>query len=535
MTIFTAEAAFDTPDFIGSGSISELFELGTPVTATASVFALQHSDGGTTELLTLTGSFGDYVDGFPTTGMISHIAFAVNGVGLFSFANAAITVEQFTAFVQADNIAQLFAALLAGADEVRGSAGNDVLQGFAGDDSLTGGDGDDTLDGGTGADSMAGGMGNDIYVIDQAGDATHSGDGIIELAGEGIDEIRTSVNWGLGGTNVENITATGSGNIFLGGSEVANVMTGNVGDNYFVGDGGNDTIDGGDGRDVASFNLPAGTLGNLVVVDGTGADAGTLLVQLVDGANIETVARVTLNGIGSATIEGLGQGAFWGTDTVTDIEELHFLENTTDGTNATNIAFIFLAVRQFGEFVDGSDAADTIDLATFAGALNANGGRGNDVISGTEAANNLSGGLGHDVLRGLGGNDFLAGDSGDDTLEGGLGDDYLIGGAGNDSVDGGTGSNDIASFLLPAGTPGTIAVVDGSGADAGKLLVQITDGGVTQTILRVTLTALGAATVEGVGIGAFMGTDTVVNVDQLHIFVNTAPPQDGYYVGGSDS
>ena len=548
MTIFTAEAAFDTPTFIDSGSIAELFELGTVVAASASVFALEYSDAGTTELLTLSGSFGDYVDGYPTTGTISHIAFAVNGVEWFSFTNAVMTVAQFTAFVQADQIAQLFQALLSSADELRGSSGNDVLQGFAGDDMLTGGDGADTLDGGTGADVMIGGAGNDIYMIDQSGGAGQPGDSIVELAGEGIDELRTSINWGLGGTNVENITATGSGDIFLGGSEVANVMTGNVGNNYFVGDGGNDVIDGNAGRDIASFGLPAGTAGNLVLVDGTGADAGRLLIQLVDGANVQTVARVTFNGPGSAVIEGVGPGAFWGTDTVQNVEELHFLENTTDGSNATNIAIVNLTVQQYGDFVSGSDADDVIDLANYPGAINANGNRGNDTVSGTEAANNLGGGLGDDVLRGLGGNDSLNGDDGADTLEGGAGDDYLVGGAGNDSIDGGTGSNDFASFQLPEGTPGTLSVVDGSGADAGKLLVQITHGGVTQTFLRVTLTGPGGAIVEGVGIGAFMGTDTVANADQLHIFVNTpggalpgqfvginlTPAQFGNFVSGSE-
>ena len=47
------------------------------------------------------------------------------------------------------------------------------------------------LDGGGGTDLMAGRAGNDIYIVDNAGDV------VIETAGQGIDEVRTSVSYAL--------------------------------------------------------------------------------------------------------------------------------------------------------------------------------------------------------------------------------------------------------------------------------------------------------------------------------------------------
>jgi Ca2+-binding RTX toxin-like protein len=442
-----------------------------------------------------------------------------------------------------------FAPTLGYANQMAGNGGNDQM---------FGGSGNDLLDGGTGGDLMVGGAGDDVYVVDQAGGNGVQGDGVVEAADGGTDEIATYIDWGLMGSNVENITAMGSGNIFLGGSNADNVMTGNGGNNYFVGEGGNDTIDGGGnmdagtdgGQDIASYQLAPGTTGSIIMVDGTGEDAGKLLVQLVNGETVETFLKITLTGQGSATITGVGPGAYMGTDTVTNIEALHIFIRTADGSPTPQNQFIAvdLAPHRYGDFLTGSEGSDVMDLAAFPGAVNANGNRGNDTVTGTDAVNNLSGGLGDDILRGGGGTDNLDGNEGNDTLEGGAGDDYMSGRAGNDSVDGGAGGNDIAAFTLPAGTPGTIAFVDGIGADAGLLLVQITNNGMTETFLRVTLGASGAAIVEGVGIGAFMGTDTVTNIDQLHIYVDTpggalpgqfvainlTPVQFGNFVAGSE-
>jgi len=849
MPTFIAQAAFDTVTFAASGSIQELFDFGVPGTATATVFVLDYSDAVATEQLTLTGTLGAYVNGFPTTGVITDIAYSLNGVMQFTFASLTMTVEAFTTFVQADDIAGLFAALLAGADQITGSSGNDVLLGYEGNDNLAGADGNDVLegrngddiidggsgddtlrgglgsdqlfggagndflseasgdngpfgndlydggdgndrvslftafgpgvtvdlrlataqntgsmgtdtflgiehitanygndtltgneaanwfwtfsgndvlsgnggndyftvgqgdkvadggsgsdtieisdtaftpaytaagitvslalqgtaqatgvgnwtltnmenlggsfgadrltgdananilagaagndtliggdgndilagdgtfqldanaaptfvanpalvggddilegglgndtlyggsgndllDGGLGADTMIGGTGNDIYVVDQAGGPGIASDAVTEVDGQGTDEIRTSLNWGLSGTNVENLTATGTGNVFLGGSEVANVLAGNVGNNYIIGGGGNDTIDGGAGRDVAAFHLPAATTGTLRIVE---VSNGSFLVQLVqsDGTS-EDVFAVTASTQATATVVGLGRAALLGTDSVTNVEDLHFMIDTAPAPSGpgqfVNMLLAPIAGTIVNNFahVEGSVLSEVLDLAAlYPGVgqgvnINVHGGLGDDVVFGSAGINYMRGQAGNDTLHGGGDNDGLNGDAGNDSLfgdegndsldggdgndslNGGEGNDLLIGQAGDDIIEGGAGTNDRAVYQLPAGTAGTIAVVDGTGLDVGKLLVQITDGGVTQTFLKVTVTAQGSATTEGIGLGAAFGNDTVSGIEKLDIFVsnsnvpgqfvgiNLSPNHSGTFVGGSE-
>jgi Ca2+-binding RTX toxin-like protein len=74
----------------------------------------------------------------------------------------------------------------------------------------------------------------------------------------------------------------------------------------------------------------------------------------------------------------------------------------------------------------------------------ANGGNGNDVLTGTTGNDTMSGGNGDDTLNGGDGNDNISGGNGNDTLTGGRGDDVLDGGDGNDTVDGGSGNNQLS-------------------------------------------------------------------------------------------
>jgi Ca2+-binding RTX toxin-like protein len=71
------------------------------------------------------------------------------------------------------------------------------------------------------------------------------------------------------------------------------------------------------------------------------------------------------------------------------------------------------------------------------------GGAGNDVIDGYEAADVIRGGLGDDTLRSHGGNDTLEGGDNNDTLKGGLGLDDLFGGLGDDTLEGGGSDDDL--------------------------------------------------------------------------------------------
>jgi Ca2+-binding RTX toxin-like protein len=171
---------------------------------------------------------------------------------------------------------------------INGEGGNDALTGGNLADSLAGGAGNDTLTGGSGADTLAGGSGNDIYVVDAL-------DVIVENDGEGVDEIRTSVeNYVLPDTGVENLVIN-TGTLNGTGNSLANILVGNAGANVLTGSGGNDTLLGGQGGDLARFSSDMaeyvfGVTGN-----------GTITVRhLADGGD----GTDTLNGIQAAIFAG---------------------------------------------------------------------------------------------------------------------------------------------------------------------------------------------------------------------------------------
>ena len=147
-----------------------------------------------------------------------------------------------------------------------GNALNNVLTGNSAANTLTGGVGHDTLNGGAGSDAMLGGTGNDTYVVDVASDA------ITENANEGTDTVQSTLTWTLG-TNLENLTLTGTTAINGTGNTAANTLTGNSGANTLTGAGGNDTYRGGWGIDTLVSSVASS---NDTYIWGRGEGADTL-------------------------------------------------------------------------------------------------------------------------------------------------------------------------------------------------------------------------------------------------------------------
>src|SRR3546814_13287692 len=89
---------------------------------------------------------------------------------------------------------------------------------------------------------MTGGVGHDTYYVDDIGDR------VIELPGQGIDTVQTSISLGLA-ANAENMVLLGTGDLAGHGNGGANVITGQASNNVLVGRGGSAKLVGLAGAD----------------------------------------------------------------------------------------------------------------------------------------------------------------------------------------------------------------------------------------------------------------------------------------------
>ncbi|MGR3758842.1 calcium-binding protein [Roseobacteraceae bacterium NS-SX3] len=223
-------------------------------------------------------------------------------------------------------------------DEFWGTPGDDTYRGGAGDDYFVSSDGADTYDGGRGRfDQVA-------FTSDPAGVTAHLG------TGTAID------GWGN--------TDTLRGIEALRGSAHGDRLTGNGKANYFRGLEGNDTINGGKGRDEVRYDRD----------ERYGGDAG-----------------VTVNLSKKFAIDGFGDR-----DTLRNIEDVRGSSH--------------------GDKITGNGGRNDLE-----------GLAGNDRLSGLGGNDTLDGGAGRDFLNGGGGNDLLIGGGGADkfVFKGNFGDDMI--------------------------------------------------------------------------------------------------------------
>jgi Ca2+-binding RTX toxin-like protein len=327
------------------------------------------------------------------------------------------------------------------ADVLEGGAGEDRVVGFKGEDELFGGDGNDVLvwNNGDNTDLDVGGAGTDEVEVNGAStlgdvfvarpDAAEPGAVIFERTNLVKFEIdlqaeRLTVN-GLGGsdsfqpdpnapTGLNGLTSLtlngGSAADVLAGGDGADQVNGGSGEDSLFGRAGADQINGGDGNDT---------------LEGEGGDV--LVWNNGDGSDPENQG-----GAGFDRVEVNGSAA---------AGDLFKLEAGASGATfqRTNLVPFTLGIAADSEVVsvNGGGGADELVVQQEGQKLlvAADGGPGDDRLSGANEADSFFGGSGNDLISGGGGNDLLDGGEGNDGLfaRDHVGD-LVRGGSGTDSA-----------------------------------------------------------------------------------------------------
>ena len=353
---------------------------------------------------------------------------------------------------------------------VSGSNNNDTLLGTdAPGDRFFGRDGDDYMDGRDG---------NDLYY-------TGAGNDTIMVGGTIADARDTIVVNGLGNKTVMGFNSEGTAyghhlvfeineavvvNLATGIATSANSYTdftqalyflevnGTMYDDYLIGGNplhdylewytgnqGNDTIDGGTGTADTVIYEPEEEIGayNFVLGRQEYGSQG-IVVNLATGVATDTfgytdtlinIDHVRATNFDDNIIGSDEDNAFWGlkgNDTLNGgagNDVVHYGEDYLRGGTAGVTVNLTTGIA-----IDGHGDTDTLISIEHVNATNSN-----DFVTGNADANRLFGEDGNDTLIGNGGADVLVGGAGADDMRGGDGDDELVGGAGNDTMDGGLG------------------------------------------------------------------------------------------------
>ncbi len=318
-----------------------------------------------------------------------------------------------------------------GNDTLDGAYGDDFIYGDDGNDVLMGGNGNDLLDGGTGNDKMAGGDGDDTYYVDTQNDLVfeaYSFDGT-----SGYDTVISTVSYYLYPNIEKLVLAPGAGDLYGVGNDAQNWLMGNEGNNLLIG-GVSDFVDGQAGNDrlFSTDGFASGGEGDDTIV-GTGSilahgDGGADTIYGGNGGDTlfgdgdpnlpqpeDCGSDLLVGGAGNDMLYGVGRG------------EQDFLYGGTGNDNYVVDGANDLTFEQPGEEIDTVYAQTGADSGVYLYASIENlylqgttgYGVGNELdnqITGSDSANLLLGGAGNDRIEGRGGNDVLFGQDGADTF-----------------------------------------------------------------------------------------------------------------------
>ena len=349
------------------------------------------------------------------------------------------------------------------------AASSDLIDGGAGDDQLYGSMGGDLLFAGEGNDGLTGLEGSDV-LIGGVGDDGLAGDGVYALT---ATELRSVIGA---------IYAADGGDDLLDGGEGRDRLVGGVGRDQLLGGGGNDTLYGDtDGNQVAGGHnmawLPGEWHGSDTLDGGDGNDymlGGGADDRLLGGLGNDRIAGDQYDG-GTASIEAVYHGADW------------------------------------------------IDS-----------GEGSDIVHGDGGNDSVHGGAGDDQLWGDDGEDLVDGGAGVNALYGGAGSDRLVSAGDEDQLEGGAGADVFAAaYTGPASALRRMDIQDNAVEDG----VDLSDLDITSVAMQRSNDGRGLTLLnEDAGISVHMASFFADDASTSKVSVNLGAVtlSDGVQLSGAD-
>ncbi|MDB5595615.1 MAG: cya 9, partial [Hyphomicrobiales bacterium] len=290
----------------------------------------------------------------------------------------------------------------------------------------------------------------------------------VASGGDAAGDVIVNVEGVIGSDFADTLTGDGGDNTLAGrggsdalyGNAGNDTLRGEDGDDHLFGGVGADILDGGTGFDFVRYDSSsAGVIVNLATNTASGGDAtGDVIVNFEGIAGSNSADTLTGDG-GNNTLAGRGGNDMLygnaGNDTLRGEDGDDQLTGGAGGDSLDGGAGY--------DFVryDSSSAGVTVNLTT----NTASGGDAAwDVIANVEGivgsnyADTLTGDGGNNMLYGQNGNDILSGGAGNDRLEGGAGSDIYVFGRGD-------GQDRIADHSALAGEVDVLSLKAGIGAD----------------------------------------------------------------------
>ncbi|MGB0438537.1 MAG: pre-peptidase C-terminal domain-containing protein [Paracoccaceae bacterium] len=368
----------------------------------------------------------------------SDSVFVYNNVETLTFTDGALSYDAVAAMVSTPTITGTSSG-----ETLDGTAASEIINALSGSDWVRTGGGSDTVDGGNG---------NDMLDFSAMADSV----------GRPGTSFRLDIDMGAGtATNFDASETVSFANIErVTGSIYNDLIRGSDGDDHIralghydwiVATTGNDTYNGGTGKDMLSYSEWDGdgpAVGDVFSADGmppAGGDVAGIVLDLTNSANntnlaaghvLEAIERIT----GTST-----QDVFVGDDDSNDFRglggndwfvgsdggrERYFGGNGSDTVtyahaDAGIVASLSGEITEGGvEFGGGTGGMAARDI--YYEIENLIGTAFEDTLTGSADRNQLNGLDGDDMIFGLGGIDELRGGLGNDTLDGGAGSDYAI-------------------------------------------------------------------------------------------------------------